>query len=208
MSDNIVKFLMPDGTEVSNDPSFDLQKALQEQLDSTPNKGDAGITSAEQIAQTQTEHLANLQSGQPGVGENAAPSDPHDYIPVTGTPAMATQKEDLKEAREAGADLTNTSVDDADPVDSNAAVAEVRKAEADKAAALQAAREKLGEDSVGDPDVDKSEWSTAQLRYELQVRNAERSEQDQLSTKGISKKSQLADLLKADDERLAAGPEA
>jgi hypothetical protein len=205
-TNDMVKFLMPDGSEVSNDPRFDMEKAQEEMLASRPNTGDVGITHQEQTAQTQVEHLANLQSGQPGVGENAAP-DPHDLIPNTGTPAMRVQKEDRQEAEEAGADLTSTSVQDPDPVDSNKAVLEVRKVSEEQAAAFQKAQEKLGEEGAGDPDVPKSEWTAAQLRMEVAARNADpnRAEGELIDVSGVKKKSQLAQLLAEDDDRQSAG---
>lgn len=207
MSD-IVYYLMPDGSKVSNDPRFDLQAALEEQLSSRPNTGDVGITPQEFTAQTQTEHPANLNSGQPGVGENAVPDDPADYIPNVGTPAMRMQKDDLAEAREAGADLTNTSTKDPAPVDSNAAVEAARKAKEEADEAVAKARAKLGEEDPGDPEVAYSEWSAGQLRFEVARRNAERDEGAKIDTSGVKKKSQLAALLDEDDASQGANPSA
>lgn len=201
-STDIVYFLMPDGTKVSNDPRFDLEEAREEMLAAQPNKGDVGITEAEQKAQTQVEHVASLNSGQKGVGENSTPDDPvRDAYGPLGSPAMQIQKDDLNEAKEAGASPSSTSVDDAKPVDSNKAVQEARDAVEKAREATAKAAAKLGEDGAGDPDTPKSEWSAAQLRYELMVRNATKVEagEEPLSTEGISKKSQLAELLDQDD---------
>lgn len=198
MSD-IVYFEMPDGTKVSNDPKFDLAAVEEELLASQPNRGDVGTTAAEWTAQHQVEHMVNLNSGQPGVGENAVPEDPKDYIPNTGTPAMQTQKDDLKQAQEAGADLTSTSVQDPEPVDSNAAVKEAQEAEAARQEKLKAAQDALGEGEPGDPDVPFADWTSKQLKLEVARRNAERGDDDQLDISGMTKKSQVVELLEADD---------
>lgn len=200
MADDIVKFLMPDGTEVSNDPRFGLKEALQKQLDSTEYRGDAGIPEDEFKAQTQVEHPASLNSGQPGVGENAVPEDAtKDLHGPLGSPAQQVQKDDLKEAKEAKASPKSTSVEDAEPVDSNKAVLEARQAKADRAkAALEAANEE-----PGDPEKPYSEWTSKQLKAEIAKRNAEtdRAEEDQLQIEKGMKKSDVADLLDSDDER-------
>lgn len=207
-TDDMVVFAMPDGSLVSNDRRFDLPSAMEEYLASHPNKGDVGITEDEFKAQTQIEHEANINSAQPGVGPNATVDDPADLIPNTGTPAMRIQKDDLAEAKEAGADLTNTSVKDADPVDSNAAVKAVQEQAAAAQAAIAEARAKLGEEDEGDPDVPYSEWSAKQLKFELAKRNAGRDDESKISTEGISKKGQLAGALSADDEAHPAEPSA
>ena len=59
MTQDMVKFLMPDGTEVSNDPRFGLEEALTKSLNAQPNRGDVGVTHEEQLAQTQVEHAAS-----------------------------------------------------------------------------------------------------------------------------------------------------
>jgi hypothetical protein len=196
---DIVVFLMPDGTKVSNDPRFDMESAREDVQAATEYRGDEGVSAEEFTAQTQVQQMANLNSGQPGVGENAAP-DPQELIGNTGTPAMQRQKEDLAEAQAAGADLTNTSVNDADPVDSNAAVQEVRDAQAEAAEALRKASEKLGDEGEGDPDEPYSKWSVAQLKFEVSKRNADRDEASQINISGAKKKSDLAAALDADNE--------
>lgn len=199
---DMVVFLMPDGSEVSNDPRFGLEEALEEQLAAREYSGDAGIPHDEQKAQTQIEHMAPMQSGQPGVGENAV-TDPHDLIPNVGTPAMVIQKEDRLEAEAAGADLTNTSVKDADPVDSNAAVESARQAKIDAAEEYRKAQEKLGEAGLGDPEEPFSKWKPAQLRVEIASRNADRAPEDMIDVSGAKKKSDLVKALEADDAALA-----
>lgn len=200
-TNDMVVFNMPDGTKVSNDPRFDRQKAVQEALKSTPNKGDAGITHEEQVAQTQVEHPASLNSGQPGVGENPAPEDPtEDLHGPLGSPAQISQREDAKKAKEEGASPRNTSVKDPTPVDSNEAVKAVRAKAAKRHAAAQESLKEAGEEE-GDPNQPYSEWSAKQLKAEVAKRNADgRSEEEMIDTKGVTKKSELAELLEADDE--------
>jgi hypothetical protein len=204
MSDNMVKFLMPDGTEVSNDPKFGLAEALQKQLDATPNTGDAGIHNEDQKAQTLVEHAASLNSTQPGVGENATVDDPTlDAHGPLGSPAQQRQVEDAKAAKEAGASPQSTSVDDPEPVDSNEQVLEARKARQKRQEAAAKAEDDLGDDGPGDPDQPYSEWSGKQLKAEALRRNADRDEEGQIPLKGVRKSSELAELLEQDDSATA-----
>lgn len=207
MSDNdTVYFLMPDGTKVSNDPSFDQAKAREKVLDSTPNTGTAGVGVDEEQAQVQTEHMASLNSGQPGVGPNAVPEDPtKDLHGVLGSPAQQIQKEDAKTAAEAGASPKSTSTEDPEPVDSNEAVLALRKEKADR---TQAALEAAGEEE-GDPDVPYSEWTAKQLKAEVAKRNADptRDEADQLDITGMKKKAEIVKLLDEDNASQPADPE-
>lgn len=198
---DVVYFLMPDGSKVSNDPRFDQEEAREELLASTPNTGDAGIPEDEQKAQTQVEHVATLNSGQPGVGENAVPEDPvRDAHGPLGSPAQQRQVEDVQKAQEAGADPSSTSVDDDDPVDSNEAVLKAREAQAKRREDAQKAQEKLGDDGPGDPEKPYSDWTSKQLKAEALRRNAERGEDNQLDLGKVTKKSQLAKLLEQDDD--------
>lgn len=206
MSDNdMVKFLMPDGTEVSNDPRFGLEEALQDIEDSTEYKGDAGIHPDDQKAQTQVEHMDALNSGQPGVGENAVPDDVvRNLHGPMGSPAQQQQVDDMQKAQDAGASPDSTSVDDDEPVDSNEAVLTARAERQDRARKAQEALEKAGADR-GDPDKPYSEWSGPQLKLEIALRNAEegRAEEDIITMP--KKKSEAAELLEQDDQRMA-GP--
>lgn len=199
-SNDVVKFLMPDGTEISNDPRFTPLEMREQMLEARENRGDVGITADEMKAQTQVEHMATLNSGQPGVGENAVDEDPVKaaYGPL-GSPAQQRQEEDVKKAQEAGATPFETSVEDREPVDSNKKVEEVRKAAAEAREKAQKAMEKLGEEGAGDPEKPYSEWSGPQLKAEALRRNAERDEANQLDLSGIKRKSQLAELLDEDD---------
>lgn len=202
MSNDMVKFLMPDGTEVSNDPRFGLEEALQKQLESTEYTGNAGIPNDEFKAQTQVEHMASLNSGQAGVGENATPEDAtRDLHGPLGSPAQQIQKDDVKQAKEEGGSPASTTVDDAEPVDSNQAVLDARKA---KAEAAKAALEAAGEEE-GDPNVPYSEWSAKQLKNEVAKRNAARDSDNQLSLKGLKKKEEVAALLEDDDRAQGSG---
>lgn len=198
---DMVYFLMPDGKKVSNDPRFGLEEALQEQLDSREYNGDAGVPLDEQKAQVSVERLASIQSGQPGVGENATVDDPvKDAYGPLGSPAQQVQKEDVKEAKEAGADASNPAIPPEEPVDSNEAVEQARKARKEAQEAARRALEKLGDDGPGDPEQPYSEWTGNQLKAEALRRNAEREQGDQLDLTGIRKKSQLVELLEKDDD--------
>lgn len=211
MSDtnDMVKFLMPDGTEVSNDPRFGLQDALQKQLDAAEYRGDAGIPANEQEAQTQVTHLASIQSGQPGVGENATVDDPvKDAHGPLGSPAQQRQVEDMKKAEELGGTPQSTAVEDPDPVDSNEAVQEVRESEKKAREAYRKAQEKLAaaDEEEGDPDTPLSEWSAKQLQAEIAKRNADgRSEDDQLKIKKGMKKPDVVAMLEEDNARNQGG---
>ena len=206
MSKDMVMFQMPDGTKVSNDPRFDLDEAMSKSLASRPTTGSVGPTWDEQNAQIIAEKLASLQSGQPGVGENATVEDPtRDLHGVLGSPAQQRQTEDVKKAQEAGASPASTSVEDDEPVDSNQRVMEVRKAKDEAREAYAKAIEKLGDEGEGDTNKPYSEWSGKQLLAEVKKRNADpdRAEEDQLKLESRKKDDAVA-LLEADDQRMAA----
>lgn len=197
---DMVKFLMPDGSEVSNDPRFGLEEALQKQLDATEYSGNAGIADHEAKAQSSVEHMAGLQSGQEGVGPNATTDSTQELHGVLGSPAQQRQTEDAQKAQEAGASPAETSVPDAEPVDSNAAVLAARKEKAEAAkAALEAANEE-----PGDPDKPYTEWTAKQLKAEVANRNADgRDEADTLEITRGMKKADVAQMLSDDDENRA-----
>lgn len=207
MSDtkDMVHFELPDGTKVSNDPRFGLEEALQDQLDSSEYTGDAGVHRDDQEAQTQVTHVASMNSGQPGVGDNATPDDAvKDAYGPLGSPAQQMQKDDVKEAKEAGASPKSTSVEDPEPVDSNQAVLDARKAREEAAEAFRKAQEKLAAADMepGDPDQPYSEWKPNQLKLEVARRNADgRDEAQFLKIKAGMKKSDVADMLDEDDAR-------
>jgi hypothetical protein len=197
MSDEkIVKFLMPDGSEVSNDPRWHAEqaaKAQEELLASTPNTGHAGIPDEEMAAQIGG-GLAPLQSGQPGVGENATIENPDTAYDTTG--GRLLQRDDRKAADEAG---VNPATDGVEVEDSNEKVLdrreEVEQAQQD---AADAAAE-LAAQEDGDTDKPLSEWSPAALKAEVKRVNAERvaAGEEPLDTKGVRKKSELVSLLES-----------
>lgn len=191
---DMVVFQMPDGTKVSNDPRFDLQEALQDQLDSTENRGDAGISRAEQEAQMQSIHEAPLQ-------ENKV-DDPDSLLPTVGS-GLQVQKEDVKEAQETGA----TPPTQENP-DSNERVEEARKAAKEAAEKLSAAAEKLPEEGAGDPDTPYEEWKGAQLKYEVARRNTLKAEAGEplLDMTGVTKRAQVAEKLREDDAAGGSAP--
>jgi hypothetical protein len=203
---DMVKFLMPDGTEVSADPRFELEQALEKMVNSHENKGDMGIDFEDQKAQTQVEHVANLQSGQPGVGENATLEDPvrANYGPL-GSPAQQRQVEDYQQALDEGASPHSTSVEDDEPVDSNEAVLKARELRKEQAKKLAKAEANLDKDGPGDPEKPYTQWTVPQLKHEVARRNEGRNQDSQLSLKGLKKKAAVAKLLKRDDETQAAG---
>lgn len=199
MADDIVKFLMPDGTEVSNDPSFDLDGALVESLKKTKQRGSEGPTWDEQQAQTQTQGRPEETTGDPT----------KDLHGVLGSPAQRVQKEDVQEAQAAGASPKSTSVEDPAPVDSNQEVLKVRESLAADQELARKTAEKLGEDGPGDTEKPYSEWTGKQLVAEVARRNADedRTEEDRIEVKKGSRKADVAALLEADDERQASADE-
>lgn len=205
---DMVLFNMPDGTKVSNDPRFGLQEALQAMLDSTVYTGSAGINPDDQEATMQATHVASINSGQPGVGENAVQDNPtRDLHGQMGSPAQQAQSDDLKAAQEAGGSPAKvTTADDEDePVDSNEAVLQERAKRQAKAEKAQEALEESGE-GPGDPEKPYSEWSGKQLVAEVHSRNAEsdRAEEDRLTFDGNPSKDQVIEALDADNDRKAA----
>lgn len=204
---DMVVFELPDGTEVSNDPRFDLEEALTKSLNSRPTTGDVGITWDEQEAMTQATRVAALNAAQE-VGDEKISEDPtKDLYGPLGPPAHREQKEDAKEAAEAGGSPQSTTTEDEPPVDANEKVKEVREAKEKAREAHQKALEKLGDDGPGDPNEPYSEWSPKQLKEEILRRNAEedRHEDDQLEVP--RQKAEAAKLLEDDDARQSAGGE-
>lgn len=204
-TNDMVMFQMPDGTEVSNDPRFDLDEALTKSLNARPTTGSVGPTWDEQNAQVLAERVASLQSGQPGVGENATVDDPtKDLHGVLGSPAQRVQTEDAEKASKAKASPKSTSVDDPKPEDSNERVLAVRKSVEEARKAYAKAVDKLGDEGEGE-GTDYSTWTGKQLKAEVAKRNAQegRDEADQLSIAKGMKVADVAELLKADDERIA-----
>lgn len=207
---DMVMFRMPDGTEVSNDPRFDLDEALTKSLNSRETTGSVGPTWDEQNAQIISEKLAALQSGQPGVGENATVDDPaKELYGVLGSPAQQRQVEDVAKAQEAGASAFSTSTEDDEPVDSNERVQAVREQKAKDNEALQKAIEKLGEEGPGNPEEPYSDWSPKQLVAEVHRRNADesRAEEDRIVLEKNTRSNAEA-ALEADDEAMKARTEA
>lgn len=205
---DVVYFELADGTQVSNDPRFDPDEMRLKMLEAKPNSGDVGIHAAEFEAQTQVVHPATMNSGQPGVGENAVPDDLiKEMHGPEGPVAHRIQKDDAALAREVGGDPYSTTVEDPEPVDSNEAVLEVRgEKEELRQAALDAAAG-LDEEDVQGGDKPYEEWSGNQLKAEVARRNAERlNEQgNPIELKRGMKKSDVAKLLREDDAA-TAGP--
>lgn len=198
MTDNMVKFIMPDGSEVSNDPRFDLEKAIQASFDSRPNRGSVGATHDEFQAQIQGTHPATLNSGQPGVGENAVPEN----LVADAYGALGSPGQQASVFGQDG-DAYEPSVTGPDPVDSNAAVAEVQAKWQEK---YEKAVENL--ESEGDPETPYGEWTGKQLKAEVARRNADGRGEDELLTiaKGM-KVADVAAMLEADDENTSTGDE-
>jgi hypothetical protein len=198
-TDDMVVFLMPDGTKVSNDPRFGLEEALQRQLDATEYRGDAGVHPEDQTAQTQVDRPATLNSAQPGVGENDRPDDIEDdmYGPL-GSPAQQRQAEDAQKAADAGASPHETSVTDPEPVDSNEQVLQARARRQKRRDELMEAMEEEGEEP-GNPDEPYSEWRAKQLKLEILRRNADRDEADQIVLERGARKDDAVQALEADD---------
>ena len=196
-NNDIVMFLNPDGSEFSNDPRWVAEKmaeAREEMLNAKPNTGNMGIPDNEMAAQVGG-GVAPLQSGQPGVGENATLDNPDTAFDTTG--GRLLQLDDRKAADEAG---LNPATDGPEIEDSNEKVLDAREAKEEADAKYAEAQAKLAEsDEAEAPDKPLSEWSTPQLKAELARVNAERAAagQEPLDSKGIRKKSDLASLLES-----------
>lgn len=205
-TEDIVFFTMPDGSKVTNHPSYDLAKQRQDVLNSVPNRGAMGPSTPEQEAQVIATSPADLNSGQPGVGQNAVPEDVVESLhgPL-GSPAMQRQTEDVEKAQAAGGSPNSTSVKEPEPVDSNERVKQVREDLAAAQEKLAKSTDKLADKGKeeGDPNTPYDEWEGIQLQHEVNKRNADptRAPEDVISLEGVSKKSEVAALLNADDER-------
>lgn len=210
---DMVMFEMPDGTKVSNDPRFDLEEALTKSLNSRETTGSVGPTWDEQQAQILATKIASLNSGQPGVGQNAVPDDnTRDLHGVLGSPAMQSQLAPpgplaADKAKEAGASPKSTSVEDDEPEDSNKRVMEVRENQKKAREAYQRAVDKLGEEGAGDPDKPFSEWTGKQLKAEILRRNADRPEEQHIKLEG-KKVSDAVAALEADNAAQQGGSDA
>lgn len=196
MSSDIVKFRMPDGTEVSNDPRWLAEQKMTAQqvaLGATPNTGTVGIPDAEMAAQIGG-GMAPGQSGQPGVGEAAVASEEE----------LAAGRLD---GRVVNLDLAdsgdNSSNEEGDPKpDSNEAVLAAReaKAEADEKAAKALQKLADKDQEPGDPDKALGDWTAAQLSFEIARRNQERDADDMIDSSNAKRKSDLVTLLEQDNE--------
>lgn len=196
---NIVIFKMPDGTAVSNDPSWHgLDEARKKVLASREYQGHAGIEDDEMLAQTLTDNPATLNSGQPGVGEHSVPEDSREYSSTAGREALRlSDPAKFAELEAAGWPVP----EGPEMPDSNEAVLEARKVKAEKAqAALETANQE-----PGDPDIPYEDWTAKQLKAEVASRNAQsdRAEEDQLKIPSGAKKPDVVALLEDDDERQA-----
>lgn len=209
MSDNddIVYFLMPDGTKVSNDPRWLAEQshgagadaAMAVALESTPYTGNEGIPDAEMAAQIGG-GLAPGQSGQPGVGES--PTATLDEMLKGQVTGIVGSFDAAEVARERGASPDKPFVEPPEHPDANEKVLEVRAAEQkrqEQAAKAAAALAEAGEEA-GDPSKPYSEWSAKQLKAEVLRRNSERDEAGQIDTSTVKTKKDAAAALETDDQ--------
>lgn len=203
MSDNIVKFRMPDGSEVSNDPRWvqeQMAKAQEELLASRPNSGNVGIPDDEMAAQI-GRGVAPLQSGQPGVGDKAVIENPDKAFDKVGGRLLQTSDKDTADQHE-----VNPATDGEEVPDSNEAVLARREAKEKAQADYAAAMAQLGDDAPqeGQP---YSEWSGPALKAELKRRNAMREAEgvEPIDTSGVRRKAALAELLEEDDRNSQQG---
>lgn len=149
MSDDIVKFHMPDGSEVSNDPRWLAQQAADaanQLLDSVPNTGNAGIPDEEMRAQLGG-GLAPGQSGQPGVGES--PTATVEEMTAGKVTGAVMQTSDAETARERGADPVNPAVTPPEPKDSNEEVLKTRESKSEGFEGMTAKELKAEADARG-----------------------------------------------------------
>ena len=199
MSEDIVKFLMPDGTEVSNDPRWVAEQgktAMEAALEVTPNRGKEGPTPEEQAA-TMGGGVSTPQSSQPGVGEHAVEEDPNKYG-AGDVSGRLVQRDDREFANEHGFSASEPGVESPEAMDVNKAVQEVREKEAQRLEELNEARNALLEE---DPDYrgkPYSEWTAKQLTNEVKMR---RAQGEDIQFEGKSKKDAVAALEAADQAK-------
>lgn len=180
MAEDIVFFLMPDGTKVSNDPRWlmDQGKSLAELLvEGTPNTGHA------------TPHAEDEEIAK---GQTDASNSFGNFAPVTG---RMLQHEDRKAANEGEYDENNPEFT-AEPIDINERILEARKNREEAALAEYEARAEAGDEDAGDPSKPYSEWNAAALKSEVKRRRAAGRNID---LPGKAKKADVEAALQADD---------
>lgn len=199
MSGNdVVTFLLPDGTEVSNDPRWLAEEgrtAMEVAIDSVPNTGKEGSTEAEQSAMMGG-GMSAPQSGQPGVGEHAVEEDPNAYGRAGVQSGMSLQLDDAAHAKEQGFSPASPGVEAPEPLDVNAAVQEVREKAAAEREAQVEAQNALSQEDRADLDTPYEEWTGKALTAEIKRRRASGRE---VPMDGRKKPDAIA-ALEADDE--------
>jgi hypothetical protein len=183
---------MPDGTKVSNDPRFDLEEALQGSSNPEPNRGDVGDPRA-------TSRRPRPPSAHRRPAGNNGPRRPQRPDPHAGNGSAGP------EGRRQGGRRDWRHSPHAENPDSNEEGRGGPQGRRGRPAGIAKAQEKLDEDGAGDPNVDMDEWTSAQVMYELRRRNAAKADAGEplIDLTGVSKKSQVVELLREDD---AANP--
>lgn len=175
---DIVTFLMPNGTEVSNDPRFmsERERRAAEIEDLGPHDGKVGYTEEELIAGTlRGMQLAPLQSGQEGVGENAVPEGlPSDSIPGLTGRDVQEHRDVLMQAdvaQDRGVDPTTETVSEEEVVDSNAEVLRTRQeaAERRQAVPIPGGNADDQNEEAPEPGVPVDDWTVPQLKREAKL---------------------------------------
>jgi hypothetical protein len=192
MSNDIVMFEMPDGTQVSNDPRWALENmrsAREEALNAFPDRGKIGATDAEIAAQIGNGQHP-LQSGQDGNFEV-------DDLAVDG---RMVNPDAARLAQSEGNTPNDPAVTREVP-DSNEAVQAVRDEEEARMEAQVEAQNAAAEASSEGGSVAVEDMKGAQLKAELKRRQAERKAagEEPLDTTGVKKTEQLRKLLQDDD---------
>lgn len=191
--EGVVFFEMPGGHKVTNDARYNMfndEDAREEYLASFADRGRVGSTPEEVAAQTgHGEHP--LQSGQDGDFEV-------DDLAVDGRTVNP-------DAADAARDAGNTPNDPKvirEVSDSNEAVMAVREAEAKRQEAQAEAAGALAAAGGDEGDGPYEGRTGKQLKAVLARRQAERAAagEDPIDTAGVTKKAQLAALLRQDDD--------
>lgn len=172
-AEDIVTFLLPDGTEVSNDPRWHQQKAMEKFYESQEYTG--VVTSDDASMKHSMVHPP--QSGQPGVGAAAVGPGDRSQAGANTQPAEGESPVRPSQARAAAhtsrQGQVGTGEDEDDGDDGDAPV------------------------ELDEADMPYEEWSPADLKAEVKAR---RKMGREVPVEGRATKTNVIAALKADDE--------
>lgn len=176
--EDTVYFLLPDGTKISNDPRFPLAEMRARVLTARPHSGVEAFRDAEVKVAT----AGSSDTSQEGVG------DASDVLQGRQD-GRTLQHRDRILAEMTGVNSRNPATQVEPKIDANEEVL------------------KLREDEEPETDLDQlqgksyDEWSSTDLKSEVKRR---REAGREIDTSGVTRKAQLASLLREDDEAARA----